>query len=172
MNQGRKLYRFSPINETKVLLEAVDYVSKEATKMLFRNQGYALPIEYVTIFSHYEDEYNELVKLSSELGLQSQTNNGVKIELINPLESFAMSLDVNGEREDVTHLIKAIRIRKPDPYRMQVGCCDFEYGLDYTWLSTTETLANHNVRHIEREDIDMVEFYDPDFDILGYVVQQ
>lgn len=171
MNENRKPYLFSPISETSVILDAVGYVAKEATKMLFRSQGYTLPIKYVTLFAHYDSEYDELIKLSTELGTQSVTNNGVKTLLTNPIEVLAMKLDVNGQREDVTHLVESIRIRKPDPYRMQVGCCDFEYNSDYEWLAGTETIANSRVRRILRKDLDMVEFHDPDFDVLGYVVK-
>lgn len=166
-----KIYRFSPIAKRAVLLEAIEYVAKQATKMLFRNQGYTLPIKYVTIFSHFNDEYEELKKLSAELGVQSGTNNGVKIVLENPIQVRAMKLEVNGREEDITHFIEAIRIRKPDPYRMQVGCCDFEYEGDYEWLADTETLSNSVARRIQRPDMDMVEFHDPNFDVLAYVVK-
>jgi len=172
MNEKKSLYRFSPIDNKQGMLDAVEYVTKEATKMVFRDKGYTLPIKYVTIFAHYEKEYSELVELAAQLGTQSDTNNGIKTALDKPIEIFAMKLDVNGEHQDVIHSIESIRIRKPDPYRTQVGCCDFEYDGDYTWLASTETLSSNTTRRIQRDDIDMVEFFNPDFDVLGYVVKK
>lgn len=172
MNEKTRLYRFSPIGNKQSMLDTVEYIAKEATKMVFRDQGYTLPIKYVTIFAHYQEEYDELVQLIAQLGIQSDTNNGVKTILNNPIEIFAMKLEVNGEHQDIIHSIESIRIRKPDAYRMQVGCCDFEYNGDYVWLAGTETLSSHKLRRIQRNDIDMVEFYNPDFDVLAYVVKK
>ena len=57
MNEKRSLYRFSPITNEQTMLAAIEYISKEATRMLFREKGYTLPIKYVTIFAHYDKEY-------------------------------------------------------------------------------------------------------------------
>lgn len=140
--------------------------------MLFREKGYTLPIKYVTIFAHYEKEYKELVQFASRLGTQTDTNNGIKTTLANKIEILTMKLEINGVQQDMLEVIESIRIRKPDPYRMQVGCCDFEYSDDYLWLASTETLASSGTRRIQRDDIDMVEFFNPDFDVLAYVVNK
>lgn len=172
MNEKRKLYRFSPITSEQAMLEAVEYIAIEATRMLFREMGTNQQIKHVTIFAHYWDEYNELVQLTSQLGTQTEANNGIRTRLTKNIDVFTMKLETNSGVIDVTESIESIRIRKPDPYRMQVGCCDFEYDGEYLWLATTETVGRANMRRIERDDIDMVEFSDPDIDVLAYVVNR
>lgn len=55
-----------------------------------------------------------------------------------------------------------LRIRKPDPYRMHVGCCDFKAKI----LKEN----SKNLREIVRPEYNMIEFFDFDFDVLAYVV--
>ena len=67
-----------------------------------------------------------------------------------------------------THLY----IRKPDIYRAQVGDVDFyleqsEYDkLKQTLIDGAEIKG---ARIFPRNDLDMIELYDPDIDALGYV---
>ena len=68
--------------------------------------------------------------------------------------------------------IRYVRIRKPDPYRMQVGCCDLEMD-DYFQFKKTYLEPNEEqLRVIERPRYEMIEFHDPDFDIFAYVVSK
>jgi hypothetical protein len=55
---------------------------------------------------------------------------------------------------------------------MQVGCNDFEVQ-DYKKFKA-EYLPKHpsNLRLIERPEYEMVEFFDPDYDVLAYVVSK
>lgn len=165
-----KLYRFSPINDELALLETVEYVAKEATKLLFRLQGYTLPIKYVTVFAHYEDEYKLLLEIAGKLGKKEPTNNGFKFLLTKPLKTNPGHLEVDGKKQNIVHTIESIRIRKPDPHRMQVGCCDYEFDGDYVGIWSTDIYESNYVRRIVRSDIDMVEFFDPDVDVLAYIV--
>lgn len=90
------------------------------------------------------------------MGKPYNENNGPRIELHEPI-----AIDENR----ITHL----RIRKPDSERPQVGCNDFE--TDYAFFKK-EYLNKHsnNLRLVKRQEYEMVEFYDPDFDVLAYVV--
>lgn len=148
------LYKFSPIKNKKQLVKAVRYVIKQASKLCENVTGKKLKIRYVTVFSHYENEYKNLAKILRKLGEIREANNGVRATLKEPIEG-----------------VTELRIRKPDPYRMHAGCCDFL--ADYwTFKEKYAHAKSKNLRLIKRQDYDMIEFFDPDFDVLAYVVSK
>lgn len=152
-----KLYRFSPIKTKEELLQAIAHVAKQSNKLCEKITGQRLPITYLTIFAHYRDEYEQLLKIASNLGEISDANNGIAVKLKVPIETAGQTV------------IK-LRIRKPDPYRTQVGCNDFDPG-DYQAFKEKYLAANpNNLRVIQRPEYEMIEFYDPDFDVFSYVV--
>lgn len=146
------IYRYSPIEDLETLHTAIEYVAVEMMVLLSKATDQDFPIEYITVFAHYQDEYERLVALLPQLGEVSEANNGVKVTLTEPL--FQVS---------------KIRIRKPDPYRMQVGCGDFAVP---SFNDFKETFLHQSkfLRCIERPEYEMIEFFDPDIDVLGYVV--
>jgi len=148
-----KLYRFSPVETESGLHEAIKYLTEQETLLATNATGKSLPITYLTIFAHYDDEYEQLVRLVENWGQIHDANNGIKVSLREPLQEN----------------IPVLRIRKPDPYRMQVGCCDF--GVEnYEVFKATNLGQNKNLRLIARPEYEMVEFFDPDLDVLAYVV--
>ena len=67
-----------------------------------------------------------------------------------------------------THLY----IRRPDPYRAQVGDVDFELPENEYEVLKQSLLSGQSIvgaRLFERPDLDMIELYHPDVDALGYV---
>jgi mannose-6-phosphate isomerase-like protein (cupin superfamily) len=152
-----KLYRFSPIQKEDQLRRAATYVAEQITVLCNKVIGKNLPITYLTICTHYEYEYQALLKLLPELGEVRDANNGLKVKLERPIETKDNS-------------INELRIRKPDLYRMQVGCGDF--AVDNYQVFKEEAISKHpqNLRVIERSEYEMIEFYDPDFDVLAYIV--
>ena len=67
-----------------------------------------------------------------------------------------------------THLY----VRKPDIYRAQVGDIDFyleQSAYDKLKQSLVDGLKIKGARVFPRNDLDMIELYDPDIDALGYV---
>ena len=67
-----------------------------------------------------------------------------------------------------THLY----IRRPDPYRYQTGDIDFYLPqTDYEILKGEMLEGRHidGARVFERPDLDMIELYNPDIDVLAYV---
>jgi len=151
-----KLYRFSPIATEAELKEAISYLIEQEVRLATKTVGDFLPITYLTIFAHYDDEYDRLVKIMQSWGEVSKANNGVKAKLCSAIQE---------QGQDV----KELRIRKPDPYRMQVGCCDFGVN-DYYAFKEDHLAKNPHLRLIKRPDYEMLEFFDPDFDVLAYVV--
>ena len=63
-------------------------------------------------------------------------------------------------------------IRKPDIYRAQVGDVDFyleQSVYDELKQSLIDGTTINGARIFPRNDLDMIELYDPDIDALGYV---
>ncbi|HOR02342.1 MAG TPA: hypothetical protein PKZ92_03750 [Candidatus Woesebacteria bacterium] len=154
-----QLYRFSPIKDEQQLRKTVIYIANETSKLSKKIIGKILPIKSLTVFSHYPDEFEKLSEITKTIGNFLNENNGPRIILHKPIKVG---------NNTIIHL----RIRKPDPYRMQVGCNDFEI-IDYNTFKN-ENLSKHtnNLRLIKRSNYEMIEFFDPDFDILAYVVSK
>jgi hypothetical protein len=150
-------YRFSPIMGREALAEAVEYTAKETARLCRKVIGQSLPIHSLTIFAHEQKEYDGLCALLLEMGAPLNENNGPRISLRDPFV-------VGGNK------ITELRIRKPDIERPQVGCNDFDVA-DYLAFKE-DFLDKHpeNLRLVVRTEYEMIEFFDPDFDVLAYVV--
>lgn len=161
-----KLYRFSPIQNEEELLEAIKHTHFECYKLCKQSFGYSLPnAGNIGVFCHYDDEYDRLIEIRKKLTEASDNVNQKYFRLYEPIVVPAQG-DV--PETTYTHLY----IRKPDPYRSQVGDVDFflEHS-EYKELKTS-LLAGKKIkgaRVFDRQDLDMVELYDPDSDALGYV---
>lgn len=63
-------------------------------------------------------------------------------------------------------------IRRPDPYRHQTGDIDFYLAQEEYKKLKQEMLDGKQAdgaRVFERPDLDMIELYNPDVDVLAYV---
>jgi len=151
-------YRFSPIETKEKLIEAARYIVSQTSALAQKAVGISFPITSLTIFSHSQDEFENLIKIQNELGDFYNENNGPRVALREPIIA-------------AENRITYLRIRKPDPERPQVGCNDFD--TDYESFKN-QYLAAHpnNLRLIKRPDYEMIEFFDPDFDVLAYVVSR
>lgn len=166
------LYRFSPIKNRAELDEAIRYVASTATKMMFKVAGNIVDIHSLTVFSHYEDEYRSLLAVMSGQSQLQEANNDVRFTLKTPMRIEAMRLEVNGQQHTNIQAITEVRIRKPDPYRMQVGCCDIDVSSgQFQFLEDSDGQHGDNSRLIERPDLRMIEYYHPDYDVLVYAVE-
>lgn len=153
----KKIYRFSPIKTEKQLYTAVDYIATKTTDLCKKITGKEYPIGYLTIFSHYFNEFTDLEKMLKNLGTIIGDNNGPFVKLHKPI------------RLPHNQLHK-LRVRKPDPYRLHVGCNDFDVP-DYTAFKTKYIQRDAtNLRLIKRPDYEMIEFFDPEYDVLAYIV--
>lgn len=154
-----RLYRFSPIKDEKRLREAVVYVAEKTSELARKIIGKSLPISSLTIFAHYPDEFEKLSKIVKTLGNFFNENNGPRVALHDPIKVG---------KNTITHL----RIRKPDPYRMQVGCNDFDISDYDTFKNEYLSKYPNHLRLIKREGYEMIEFFHPDFDVLAYAVSR
>ena len=151
-----QLYRFSPIQDEKTLETAWEYVIEELEKLSQKILGETLPISYLTLFSHYPDEYAFLHTYFSRLG---------------PEASFSSerTLYVAVNKIIGTNNIRYMGVRNIDPYRMQVGYGDFETEkfLEYKEKYASSPFVRDAVAH---DNTKMLEIWHPDFDVLGYVI--
>jgi hypothetical protein len=161
-----KLYRFSPIQNKEELLEAIKYVHLACNKLCKQSFGEYLPnAGNLGIFCHYDDEYDRLIALRKEMTEASDNVNQKYCLLHEPITIPARE----GVPETIyTHLY----IRKPDPYRHHVGDVDFYLDPD-EYKELKQAMQNGKVvkgaRIFPRQDLDMIELYDPDVDACGYV---
>ncbi len=154
-----KLYRFSPIENEKQLQKAIIYVANKTSELAEKIIGKSLPISSLTIFAHYPNEFERLSNMVFTLGNFFNENNGPRVVLHKPIIV---------KNNTITYL----RIRKPDPYRMQVGCNDFDILNYFTFKEKYLPKHPNNLRLIKREEYEMIEFFDPDYDVLAYVLSK
>lgn len=164
-----KLYRFSPIESREQLFEAIKYTHFACFKLCKQSFKAYLPVAgNIGVFCHYEDEYNFLKNLSEELTDASDNINQKYFRLHNPI-----TIPTDGDVPETTYT--HLYIRKPDPYRAQVGDVDFITDED-KYIELKNSLLHGKIikgaRIFERADLDMIELYDFDVDALGYVCPQ
>ncbi len=147
------LYRFSPIESEESFRKVLEYLTIELERLSQELLKKSLPINTLKVFAHHPEEYDYLHKLVSEMGPESSLSSDTSLYV-------EVNLKING------HDIKHLGVRIVDPYRLQVGCGDFEIG---------------NIEKFKREHTDrspfirsfrenMVELWHPNHDVLGYAV--
>lgn len=161
-----KLYRFSPINNKEELIEAIKHTHFECHKLSKQFLGEYLPVAgNIGIFCHYDEEYEILTKLRKELTEYSDNINQKYFRLLEPIVIAAK----DGIPETTyTYLY----IRQPDPYRHHVGDVDFYIEPErYTELKQSLLVGKvvKGARIFPRQDLDMIELYNPDLDALSYI---
>ncbi len=161
-----KLYRFSPIEDKRQLLEAIRYTHFACYKLCKQSLGKYLPnAGNIGIFCHYDEEYEFLTRIREELTKSSENVNQKYYRLHQPIV-----IPAEGDVPETTYTY--LYIRKPDPYRYQVG--DVDFYLEPEEYSDLKNLLLSGViikgaRVFERPDLDMTELFDPDTDALGYI---
>lgn len=161
-----KLYRFSPINTQEELLKAIRHIHKESSRLCMRSFGRHLPnAGNMGVFCHYDDEYAYLTSIRESLTEASDNVNQKYFRLHRPII-------IPADKELPETIYSYLYIRKPDPYRHHVG--DVDYYLDPAEYQKVKTKVIQGsgppgTRVFERTDLDMIELYDPDVDVLAYV---
>ena len=155
-----KLYRYSPIHSQESLGKAVGYVAEKSQELCAKLTAEHLEFSGVlTICSHYYEEYDVLANILTEMGTFDKEHNGPRVVLHKPFKT------PYGQ-------IARLRIRHPDPYRYQVGAGDFRVA-DYEQFKQAHlTDDNPYIREIIRPDLTMLEFWHPDYDVVGYIVKK
>ncbi len=159
-------YSFSPIKDQARLLAAIAHTHFACYKLCKQSFGIYLPnAGNIGIFCHYEKEYEFLTKLREKLTESSDNINQKYYRLHEPI-----IIPAEGDIPETTYTY--LYIRKPDPYRHQVGDVDF-YLEPQEYAKVKAELQNGKIipgaRIFPRSDLDMIELFDSDIDALGYV---
>lgn len=161
-----KLYRFSPIKSQQELMRAIEHVHFSCYQLCKQSFGDYFPnAGNIGIFCHYEDEYEYLIKFRKKMTESSDNFNQKYFRLYNPI-----TISVKGDVPETTYT--HLYIRKPDPYRHHVGDIDFYLEQNHYQKVKMELLAGKKIkgaRIFPRPDLDMIELFDPDIDVLAYV---
>lgn len=147
------LYRFSPLENESDVSVVWEYLVAELEQLSQTLLDEDLPINTLKIFAHYPEEYDFLYKYISSLGPAAPFNSDT-------------SYYATVERQIGGHGIKYLGVRGVDPYRLHVGCGDYEIA---NFEEIAEKFAGKS-DYVRRFREDMVEIWHPDFDVLGYIV--
>lgn len=159
-------YTFSPIHSKAELLKAIAFTHFACYKLCKQSFNKYLPnAGNIGIFCQYDDEYEFLTKLRQELTLSTDNINQKYFRLHEPI-----MIPQEGDVPETTYTY--LYIRKPDPYRHQVGDVDFylepgQYAKLKAELESGKVIKG--ARIFPRQDLDMIELHNPDVDALGYV---
>lgn len=162
-----KGFRFSPIQNKEQLFEAIRYIHFACHKLCKQSMGTYLPVAgNIGVFCHFEDEYEFLKKLQSELTDLSQSVYSKYFRLHEPF--------IIPAKDDVPETMYSyLYIRKPDPIKHQVGDVDF-YLEQEKHAELKQSLLNGKIIKgarvlANRPELDFIELYDPDIDAWGYI---
>jgi hypothetical protein len=149
----KKLYRFSPIQDEKTFNNAWKYLADELEKLSLEIFQEKLPITTLKIFAHYLEEYDYLYKLLSKMG---------------PKSSYSSNTSFYIEKNEMisNYNIKYFGLRNVDPYRLHVGCGDYEIG-NYEEFKKQHLSKSPFIREFRDN---MLEIWHPDYDVLGYII--
>jgi hypothetical protein len=159
-------YRFSPIKNKVELLEAIEHIHFSSYKLCNESFGYYLPNSgNLGVFCHYDNEFELLKNIRDEL---TEKSDNPELKYYTLLEPIVIEAKDDIPETTYTHLY----IRKPDIYRYQVGDIDFYLEESEYQELKIKMLNGKNVkgaRVFDRPDLDMIELFNPDVDVLAYV---
>jgi len=162
-----KLYRFSPIESEEQLLQAITYAHKACYELCLQVIGEYLPVAgNIGIFTHYEEEFQFLTALRRKLTDETVHYNHKYFKLLTPIR-------INAEDGVPAATYEYLYIRKPDPYRSQVGDVDFVMDpKKHQALAQSRVTGEFTkrARRFERVEENMIELWDPDIDVIPYIV--
>ncbi|MFH1505827.1 MAG: hypothetical protein ABIE94_02460 [archaeon] len=111
------------------------------------------PVNYACIFSQSKEEYDTLIEVMNKMGkIIKETSMGPVFQ-IEPLDTVSGKLNL-------------LKIRLPDEKRPEKGDADFTVS-DYPAFKE-KYLSKEGYKLIERDNFEMIELIDPEFDVLAY----
>jgi hypothetical protein len=159
------LYTLSPIKTQAELMSAIEYIHNETHKLSKTLLGEYLPTAgNIAIFSHYKDEFEFLTTLRKQLTDENENFNQKYFKL-------HMPVTVNEKDGVPGATYEYLYVRMQDPYRHQVGDIDFYLTADEFKTMKTDLLQNavEGLRILDRTDVDLIELFHPDIDVLAYI---
>ncbi len=161
-----KLYRFSPIKNEDQLFKAIEYIHFQSHKLCLQNLGYLLPVAgNIGVFCHYEDEFEQLIKIRKELTDLLNNWNQKYFRLHKPI-----IIPAKNDIPETTYTY--LYIRKPEVSHPHVGDVDF-YLEPNKYQELKQSLLSgkviKGVKILERPDLDLIRLYDPNIDVSAFV---
>jgi hypothetical protein len=156
------LYKFSPIETQEQFEAALGYVAENVGNLAVRLCGQRMPVPILKLFAHYNSEYQILEGFVKRHGQKAKVSSGNSFYV-----HVKSGLRVAGEP------IELLGVRRPDPYRMQVGCGDYVVDDFQGFADKVIQAQPEYARPVENaHGLSMVELWHPDFDVLGYIIPQ
>jgi hypothetical protein len=156
MSGVRRLYAFSPITTKAKFDDALVYIVRRLTQLSEELTGTRLKLENAKVFAHYPDEFEFLKQIIAGYGEPAAMGR-------------ATSMYVKTDLHIEGSYLRQIGIRIPDPYRMQVGCGDYEVDNKSALISTLAPDARGFVRPFPDLPQQFIELWHPNFDVAGYI---
>jgi hypothetical protein len=155
-----KLYRYSPIQNNEGCTKALEYIQQKLRELSGHVIEEELPINTLKIFAHYEDEYTFLKEWVDSIGKNEDEGSRTSY-YVRPNIPMVINNDP----------IEFVGIRVPDPYRSQVGCGDYVVP-NFDKFKSKYLGKSPFVREVPHQRYEMLEFFHPDIDVLGYIVKE
>ena len=131
----------------------VDVVEKCVVLKNMHVQEKDLPVDYICLFSHTQQEYDVFLALASQIGtMVDETKTGPVFQLNQQISTSAGSA-------------KVLKIRTPDVTKPQLG--DVDFTTDYP-LFKQKYMNQKGFTLIVREKFEMLELNDEQSDVLVY----
>jgi hypothetical protein len=151
------------------MLQAIEHMHFSCFKLCRQAFGGYFPVAgNVAIFCHYPEEFETLTRIREELTDASDHINKKYFLLRSPIVIKAAD-----DIPETTYTY--LYIRRPDPYRAQVGNLDFVLGKERYQKIKKLLLGGETIkgaRLYPGATLEMIELYDPDADVLGYAIPE
>ncbi len=159
-------FYFRPIMNESSLFEAINYLHIECNKLCFEAFGkYLLNAGNIGIFCQTIEEFTKLTEIKNKLTHPSKNPDQKYFTLIEPI--LFEQIDNIPATE-----YKYLYIRKPKADSPQIGDIDFYLEDEEFELIKQDILAGKvykNTRIYDRPDLNMIEIFDPNSDVLPYI---
>lgn len=135
------------------LISTINYIVSRSTELKnkFTNASTAA-VEFVCIFCHNEEEYKQFTNSIETVGkVVERTQSGFTYLLDKPI------VTVSGP-------LRLVKIRKPDPQRLERGDADF--NTDYKNFKKRYQ-RNPGFELVKREAFEMLRLSSPNFDVMA-----
>ena len=139
------------IDELKKLVQEI--VAESRRLSAAHTSEHQAPVNYACVFTHSVSEYEEMIKVTRQLGPMVQDTAMGPVFHIPPLSTVAGTL-------------RLLKIRRPDPKRPERGDADFTVA-DYEKFKKTY-LGRPGFGIIKRAEMEMIELIDPSYNVIAY----
>lgn len=138
------------------VLEIVYYIVDSCIKLKDKHTDQTnAPVNYVAIFAQSDEEYDQLSRVTQEIGAAVQkTATGEVYKLHSPIKTAA-------------GILQLLKIRRYYPDHPERGDTDFRVDNYQSFKDKYLDNSNH-FNLITRTNYEMIELRDPEFDVLAY----